>query len=221
MSAYNLVEAMGPVTAWKPIKADAQPHPADLLDAHSVHLWLLRGGRDDQRLGALVARYCGRSADELQLRIGEHGKPFLHDHELGFNVSHSGDWTLLGLARGCQIGVDLEHARRVRRRSALLERCFTTAEQRRLGAGGDMLLLRYWAAKEALVKAIGRGIAYGLKQIEIGEEFPAGIGIVGLDGPAAPASRWQLAGLDPGHDGFAAVAHDGGPRDVVCFELVD
>lgn len=204
-------------TPWTPLSPESLPQRPLADDDHGVHLWLLRGGRHDPRLRALVARYAGLAAADLQPSIGPHGKPYLDGHALRFNLSHSGDWTVLALAFGCELGVDIEHARRVRRRSALLERCFTDAERDRLAHGGDRGLLRYWAAKEALVKAIGRGIAYGLKQIEIAERADGQVAIHSLAGPAAPAARWQVVGFDPGEDGFGALAHEGAVRPLRFF----
>lgn len=217
----RLTASPSPGTPWT-------PHPLDALDGcglaagdRSIHVWLLRAGRNDPRLRQLVGHYAGVAPDSIETRIGPHGKPYLHDHSLRFNVSHSGDWSILALARDVEIGVDLEHARRVKRRTALIERCFTPAERERLVTAGDRGLLRYWAAKEALVKAIGRGIAYGLKQIEIGERNDGQIVIHSLSGPAAPAQRWRLVGLDPGGDGFAALAYEGVERPLALFRAPD
>jgi 4'-phosphopantetheinyl transferase len=210
-----------PATTWTPLSPHALRDPPLAADDPSIHVWLLRGGRNDPRLRALVACYAGCAADTLALCIGAHGKPYLDGHGLRFNVSHSGDWTVLALGWSVELGVDLEHARRVRRRTALLERCFTPAERTRLASGGDQALLRYWAAKEALVKAIGRGIAYGLTQIEIGEHADGRLAVVALGGPAAPAARWQVCGFDPGEDGFGALAYEGPERPVVGFRAMD
>jgi 4'-phosphopantetheinyl transferase len=215
------LSACAPATEWIercPDSLDAVPLPDD--DA-SIHLWLLRGGRDDPRVYRVVARYAALAPETLQPSVGPHGKPFLDDHGLRFNLSHSGDWTVLALGWRTELGVDLEHQRRVRRRSALLERSFTAGERSRLAGAGDAGLLRYWAAKEALVKAIGRGIAYGLQQIEIGERADGTLFVHSLGGPAAPASRWRVHGFDPGGDGFGVVAYEGIERPLRFFRAPD
>jgi hypothetical protein len=113
---------------WPYVAGDSPQHPASALDASSVHLWLLRAERGDPAVRALLARYTGLAPEALAVDIGAHGKPALRGVDLAFNLSHSGAHTLLAVARGCALGVDLEHRRRVRRRSALLERCFGQAE---------------------------------------------------------------------------------------------
>ncbi len=216
-----LTASLSSGTPWTPHSLDALAHSPLADHDPAIHVWLLRAGRNDPRLRQLVGRYAGVAPESVETRVGPHGKPYLHGHSLRFNVSHSGDWSVLALARDVEIGVDLEHARRVRRRTALIERCFTPAERERLLAAGDRGLLRYWAAKEALVKAIGRGIAYGLKQIEIGEQACGRLVIQSLSGPAAPAQRWQLVGVDPGGDGFAALAYEGVERPLLFFRATD
>lgn len=216
-----MTDAHAPAMAWTercPRGLEASPLAAD---DPAIHLWLLRGGRDDPRLRALVARYAGIDPAALALSVGAHGKPFLDGHPLRFNLSHSGDWSVLALAVGTELGVDLEHQRRVRRRAALLERSFTEGERQRLAGGGDTAFLRYWAAKEALVKAIGRGIAYGLKQIEIDEDVAGNLRVRALGGPAAPASRWRIAGFEPGEDGFGVLAYEGSERPLAFFRAPD
>lgn len=216
-----VTEPAAPATPWIERCPRSLPPAPLAAEDPSVHLWLLRGGRDDPRLRALVAAYAGLAADALPLAVGPHGKPFLDGHPLRFNLSHSGDWSVLALASGTEVGIDLEHARRVRRRTALLERSFTEPERQRLAGGGDAAILRYWAAKEALVKAIGRGIAYGLKQIEIGELPDGALAVRSLGGPAAPAARWRVRGFDPGEDGFGVLAYEGPERPLAFFRAPD
>ncbi len=205
--------------SWRHV-APGAAHPAGELGTDDIHVWRLSAGRrsGDLNVRGLLARYAGCGEDALDLALGPHGKPVLPDHTLRFNLSHSGAHTLLALTRGAELGVDLEHPRRVQRRAALLERCFTTAERARLAGSDDTRLLRYWAAKEALVKAIGRGIAYGLTRIEIDEDAHGALRIARIDGSAGPAQRWSLAGLPAAAaDGFAAVAWEGAPRRLLGF----
>lgn len=205
-----------PALAWQPV-ADGE-HPSISLRDDEIHLWLLERGRGDPAVRALIARYAGCAPERLELAHGPHGKPRVADGAFAFNLSHSGAHTLLACARGCELGVDLEHERRIRRRAALLERCFTDAERAHVRGSGhaDASLLRHWAAKEALVKAIGRGIAYGLKRIAIAFEDDAPR-VDALEGEAGPPARWQLTGFEPLPGAYAALAYDGAPRTIRGF----
>ena len=60
-------------------------------------------------LRAVLSAYAGRSADELMFTSGAFGKPRLHDGDgLCFSLSRSGERVLLGVARGLELGVDVE-----------------------------------------------------------------------------------------------------------------
>ena len=197
--------------------------PVPPLAADAVHLWLLAAGARATHVDALLAAYCG--VDAVTLAHDAHGKPLLPVQKHGgqtlhFNLAHSGERLLLAIAHA-DVGVDLEHARTVKRRDALLARCFTGREQAaiRAAADPDDALLRAWTAKEALVKAIGRGIAYGLKRVELALDGEAPQ-LETLDGPAAPASAWTLATFVPEAGYRAALAVRGPLGSVSGFRTV-
>jgi 4'-phosphopantetheinyl transferase len=58
-------------------------------------------------LRVLLAQYSGQNAGGLRFRYGEFGKPELADHELHFNVSHSGNLGLIAISLH-PVGIDLE-----------------------------------------------------------------------------------------------------------------
>jgi 4'-phosphopantetheinyl transferase len=195
--------------------AAATPGPAlfDALDA-AVHLWRFRRGTDWRRV---LAGYLDRSPGSLGIVRGRHGKPALADDALAFNLSHSGDWGLLALARGCALGVDIERPRLVSRRGSLLARCFSACERTWVGED-DARLLRAWTLKEALVKAHGRGIAYGLSRVVTTLDGDR-LKLAEVAGEAGPATRWRVHGFEaaPGH--LAALVHDGPARALRAFDF--
>lgn len=180
----------------------------------TVEVWRFDGPDTASAARAVLARRTGRPPEALDLAVGPHGKPYLRESRFGFNLSHSGGLRLLALADGLEVGVDVERLRPLRRREALLARCFTARERRRLAAATDRELLRHWAAKEALVKAIGRGIAYGLRRIELDEGPDGGLVVARLDGPGGPAERWRLIELPP-IDGAVAMLAQPAPGRAV------
>jgi 4'-phosphopantetheinyl transferase len=201
---------------WRSVEGAAERQIVQSLTADDVHLWLVRRDRGPGAL-AVVARYARCEPDRLPIEFNAHGKPALAGSALAFNISHSGVHSLVAVGLHLRLGVDLEHSRRVSRRAALLARCFTPAERARIEAGDEDALLRHWAAKEAVVKAIGRGIAYGLALIEIEEHDHGEPRLAQLGGPAGPASAWRLTGGRVGRDGYFALAHDGPARRLSCF----
>src|SRR5512145_2804827 len=60
-------------------------------------------------LRQLLGHYTGTRAGALRFVAGARGKPALAgESALRFNVAHSGDFALIALARGREVGVDIE-----------------------------------------------------------------------------------------------------------------
>lgn len=122
----------------------------------------------------VLAGYDGIPALSRLIQQREHGKPYIapacNPTALEFNLSHSGDWAVLLVARGvASVGVDVEQHRPDRDLGALARRNFAAAENLQfeaLGGGatpaGVRAFFDFWSLKEAFVKAHGRGIALGL-----------------------------------------------------------
>ena len=158
----------------------------------AVQLWSLPHAHAEDAWRALLAAHAG-PATGLALAHGAHGKPLLPGSGLEFSVSRAHERVLFALARGHQLGVDLEWlARRVSRPEGLLRRCFAPDERAAIASAPDpgRALLEAWCAKEAVVKGIGRGIAFGLRRVALG----AGCATVHGD---SGAERWWLHALEP------------------------
>jgi 4'-phosphopantetheinyl transferase len=100
-----------------------------------------------------------------------HGKPYLAEPsglDLRFNLSHTDGLALVALARGREVGVDVEAARSGRRAQGIADRWFTEAEaeQIRTAADPDAAFYRLWARKEAYLKATAEGYRGGLGSFE-------------------------------------------------------
>ncbi len=174
-----------------------EPPPADAwhaLAGGTVHLWRLPAGA---RWPALLLAHYGLTA----LARGPHGQPRDLAGRLALAVSDSGPWLAVAVGGRGPLGLDLECARPLMRREALLRRCFAPSEQMLLAGADDRVLLRFWTLKEAVVKAHGRGIAYGLSRVVGGLEgdWPY---LREVAGEAGPASRWATLSFElaPGCD---------------------
>jgi 4'-phosphopantetheinyl transferase len=194
-----------------------------LLD-DEIHVWWLGYRRELGRapLRALLAAYLGAPPDSLLLIDGEHGRPALaapHD-SLAFNWSHSGDRALLAIARGVVPGIDLERWRPRPRALEIAQRFFCAEEamalamldaERRTDA-----FLELWTAKEAVLKALGHGIAFGLDRLRFTVP-PAAPGLLWLD--EDDASQWQLQRLPADGEFVATLAWRGAPRRIRTWTL--
>ena len=191
----------------------------DLRD-DEIHVWHVgyrpHSGRTPLR--AVLAAYLGVQPAEVFLTEGEHGRPMFasgHAQTLGFNWSHSGDHALIAVGRHISPGIDIEWQRDRPRALEIARRYFTAEESTGLAAlpadQRHAAFLELWTAKEAVLKALGRGIAFGLDRLSISSGSGA-LELQRLEGDDAGA--WQLRRLEPGPGLIAALAWRGGPRRI-------
>lgn len=93
---------------------------------------------------------------------------------LRLSVSHTRGLVACAVARGCEVGIDVEWRGRRLEPTALAERFFAPEEARALRAlpalpayARSERFLTLWTAKEAFVKARGEGIALGLARVRV------------------------------------------------------
>jgi phosphopantetheinyl transferase len=124
--------------------------------------WALRG---------VLGRYLEREPARIGLRCGDRGKPMLAaaEQSLRFNLSHSGDVALIAVARGQEVGVDVQRIRT------------------RRPAG----FYAAWARREAIAKCHGVGLwavlpdaPVAVSTLKAGAGFAAAIAIGGSELPA-------------------------------------
>lgn len=114
-------------------------------------------------LRLILASYV--SCDPLALRFstGKNGKPYLDDGSLQFNLSHSGERALIGVARSRQVGVDVEQFRPMPDLDSLAARICSPGELQTLAglaeADRERAFFALWTRKEALAKVTGEGIS--------------------------------------------------------------
>lgn len=116
---------------------------------------------------------------ELLKMFGEHytpvqhtiwGKPFL-SNSISFNISHSGNIAVVAGGYADTLGIDIEQHRKIELTE--LTGCFLAAEVHRIqnSPASHNLLIDYWSAKEAVMKADGRGLALSMDQVAVSSEF--------------------------------------------------
>ena len=201
-------------------------HSRSLIDAaarlgeDSIQVWHLdyRPARGRHPLRQVLAAYLGIDADEVSLVEGEHGRPRLdpaHGSPLDFNWSHSGDRALIAVARGISPGVDIERRRPQPRALPIARRFFGSDEADALAAlpedARSAAFLEAWTAKEAILKAHGRGIGYGLQRLRV-VDTEAQLRLLRFDDEDIDA--WQLHSLTTAPDLIAALAWRGAARRI-------
>lgn len=198
---------------------------AEQLQDDEIHVWHLAyqaaTGRAPMR--AVLAAYLGASPGSVDLVDGEHGRPGLarqHDQALGFNWSHSGHHALMAIGRHVSPGIDVERLRPRPRAMQIAQRFFSSEEVDALHGLSDQAreqaFLRIWTAKEAVVKALGRGLAFGLDRLSIGC-VDQQLALLRLSGENA--TDWQLHALPIVPELTAAIAWRGEARRIFIGTL--
>jgi 4'-phosphopantetheinyl transferase len=163
-------------------------------------------------LRTLLGRYLDEDPTALRFGTTGNGKPRLDPpSSLRFNVSHSGSVGLIAIAAETDVGVDVEQIKPRDRQDGIARRVFTQAE--RDAIDGDDDFFRHWVAKEAFVKATGRGIA-SVKSFEVLLDAPGGARLTHVGGDHEEAARWSLVPLEAPAGYAAALVARGAVADV-------
>jgi 4'-phosphopantetheinyl transferase len=182
---------------------------------YSVSHWALR---------SILARYLAADPSNVPLSQPPSAKPRLDGpSDLRFNLSHSGERAVVGVARGRELGIDLEQHRDLDDLEGLAERCFAPSElatwRTLSGATRTAAFFTTWTRKEAYLKALGDGLARPLDSFDVTVGENEGPRLVrDAEDPSAPA-RWSFLDLDPGPGFAATLAVDGVLARLVAFTL--
>ena len=144
----------------------------------------------------LLSAYIGIEPNEIAFAESPTGKPALAGDAWTagwrFNVSDSEGRCLVAIARGVEVGIDVQAIRPIDDLSALAREVLADDEL------GDLLALpddrrpeaffRLWVQKEAIVKATGEGLARPLRTVRAG---------------TGEGGKWMLAWSEI-EDGFAS-----------------
>lgn len=111
---------------------------------------------------------------QLSFIKDKYGKPYLKlpvKHDLQFNISHSANTALIAVTKTYEIGVDIEKINADINFLELTEEFFSPTEYKQLVnlCPTEQLLAFYrlWTLKEAVVKALGKGLSYSLSSFDV------------------------------------------------------
>jgi 4'-phosphopantetheinyl transferase len=172
----------------------------------------------------LLGQYLGERPELIGFKIVPGGKPQLvgeHATALRFNLSHSGDLAMIVVALEADVGVDVEQVRAVSHLEQIAKRYFHPEEVEEVMAATavdrDLAFLRCWTAKEAVLKAIGKGISGRLDRFRVptSEHEPGWIDMHRVQ--ASDAARCWLQQLKPCAEYIAAMAGLDVERQARCY----
>jgi 4'-phosphopantetheinyl transferase len=153
--------------------------------------------------GSLRAILGQQTEEPLEFAITERGKPYLlHTPDLKFNLARSRGMSLVAVAMGVEVGVDVERLRTLPELQEIAERFFLPGEAAELlerpEPEREREFFRLWTRTEAMLKARG----------------------VGLYGAGSPLDgEWTVAEVDAGEGFAAAVAAEQHGMKVVVHDF--
>jgi 4'-phosphopantetheinyl transferase len=170
-------------------------------------------------LRALLAGYLNMDAGKVSFVYGPYGKPELsaeaYSIPIHFNLSHSHGLALFAFALNCDIGVDIEFMQRDIAIDDIAGRFFSPNEKAALDKLPSNMkkkgFFACWARKEALLKATGKGLSFGLERVEVSVHPELRASVLRIGGSEKEASLWSLHDLSalPGYTAALAVKGHG------------
>lgn len=129
-------------------------------------------------LKLLLRHGYGVALEEQILEQSTFGKPRLARFpQLHYSISYSGNYVMIGVNEGGEIGVDIEVVRTISDAADLADMHYTAKERAaiigRSGRDLSRAFLNVWVRKEACVKAVGRGLDIPLNAVECSGAGPA------------------------------------------------
>jgi len=164
----------------------------------------------------VLGRYTHCEPHERSFSNGEYGKPVLVSNEgVDFNLTHSGDYALIAIARGRKVGVDVERIRKGISSNVIARQYFSKAEVAELQAlpieEREVAFFTCWTRKEAYIKAQGLGLSLPLESFDVSLSFHEPALLRATRPDELEASRWTLRSLEIDPLYAAAVAVENAP----------
>lgn len=186
------------------------------------HFIIARGA-----LRKILSRYLDIAPERIRFTYSSYGKPGLESamNKLSFNVSHSNEVALYAVALGCEVGLDVEFIREDFASMEIAEHFFSRQEIAVLRTLPPSLqqhaFFNCWTRKEAYIKARGEGLSHPLDQFAVSCAPGEPAAILSTENDPLEISRWWLHELRPGSGYVAALALQGGPRQVSLWQWTE
>ncbi len=171
-------------------------------------------------LRRILGAYLDLTSEELSIAVASHGKPYLIRQpdmlDIRFNLSHSHDAALLALTLDCDLGVDIESATPLDDADLIATQFFSLAERTSLRElpldEKNAAFYRCWSRKEAVIKAVGLGLAMPLNDFDVSLAPSEPAQLLAIRGASASPNPWTLYDL-PQLPGFASALAVARPLD--------
>ena len=176
------------------------------------------------QLREVLALYLAVAPPAVSFAYGPQGKPMLQQRGgLRFNLSHAEDEAILAVAKGREVGIDIERIRPEVECEDIAQRFFSPAEVAALLAlpatARPPVFFTCWTRKEAFIKALGGGLGIPLTDFEVSLEPAGPARLLRTAWDPAVAGRWRLHTLAAPPGFAAALAVEGGEPRIRTLRL--
>jgi 4'-phosphopantetheinyl transferase len=167
---------------------------------------------------------------KLPLIYNSHGKPLLFAEQSDlphFNLSHSGGGIAIAISKDTPVGIDIEsHDNGLSPWiiEELARTVFAPRELKQFQSASDRYraFLKGWTQKEAFLKAIGTGLSYPVKEVEVCVD-PAKESRLLACRRAADLENWSLQSIPLGASHYCSLAYRNSnpdiPAEIRCVEI--
>jgi len=175
----------------------------------------------------ILGKYLHTPPPNLSFELGPHGKPFLppvlNPLQLSFNVAHSHNLALYGVARHRDIGIDVEYERPDIDYPGMVSRIFSKEEAPLFWNlpqdQHQATFFSCWTQKEAYLKARGEGLIFPLNQVSVRVTWEQPSGFFHIQDAPEEASRWKFLELFPQQGYAGAIVASGQDWDFQFLEF--
>lgn len=124
----------------------------------------------DMLVKKYLSKLYGTPEEKIEIKKGAHGKPYVLNLPAHFNISHSGDYTVVAIGDR-PIGIDIEI---IKDFSAILAKKLFNEDELKYISGTSTTRKKFlmqksffeiWTAKEAYLKYSGGGISEGINSL--------------------------------------------------------
>lgn len=176
---------------------------------------------------ALLRKMLGNILDfdpyQIKIESDNYGKLFLSNQEqlhLHFNLSHSEDYIIYAFCFKDEIGIDIEIIDSSINHLEIAKNYFSANEIAYLENSNDQNrrveeFFRIWTRKEALLKAMGIGLLFDFKEIDVTNDS---INLSQIKIPSTRLKNWTINDIFIHNQFKVAVAYSEAPRQVTVSE---
>lgn len=119
----------------------------------------------------IIARYLNLPAEDIIFEYNNFGKPYLPHSNFRFNLSHSGEYILYAFTQCAEIGIDIEECKKNIEFVSVAKEFLSKAEYNQFlklsSEARYLAFYRAWTRKEAILKAMGKGLYFQANQLEV------------------------------------------------------